>query len=259
MANKGFVYILTNRSIPGLVKIGSTNKSPQVRAQELSTTGVPSPFVVYASFEIEGNLSRAENSIHEHLEKFRHSSNREFFKIDPERAKNILSKFFNKKTTDEEHFENWKSQKEKDLCDAIDSVNKIYNQALRFFEFYCEKIQFFNSNAEILNLNRPNLLSQFFGNFSKSNKVREWCNNYNVWITTITQLESDIRRKCEEWKNEITKIDRKFNHGWRHSSYMDRNIKIHEQHVDTREALKTIQKIENLKISYVPPPDLINY
>ena len=39
------VYVLTNPAMPGIVKIGKTNRDdPQVRMNELYTTGVPLPF-----------------------------------------------------------------------------------------------------------------------------------------------------------------------------------------------------------------------
>ena len=43
----GWVYVLTNPAMPGLVKIGLTSRNPQVRAAELTqATGVPAPFVI---------------------------------------------------------------------------------------------------------------------------------------------------------------------------------------------------------------------
>ena len=41
---EGWVYILTNEAMPGLVKIGYTMNDPAIRAEELSSdTGVPLP------------------------------------------------------------------------------------------------------------------------------------------------------------------------------------------------------------------------
>jgi hypothetical protein len=37
----GYIYVLENETIPGLVKIGSTERNPEDRAKELMTTGVP--------------------------------------------------------------------------------------------------------------------------------------------------------------------------------------------------------------------------
>jgi len=43
---KGWVYVISNKSMPGLVKIGFTMKDPELRASELNGTGVPTPYVV---------------------------------------------------------------------------------------------------------------------------------------------------------------------------------------------------------------------
>ena len=37
----GYVYILTNPSMPGLVKVGKTTNTPNQRMSELHSTGVP--------------------------------------------------------------------------------------------------------------------------------------------------------------------------------------------------------------------------
>ena len=40
----GYVYILSNPAMPGLLKIGYTERDVQERVKELSNTGIPSPF-----------------------------------------------------------------------------------------------------------------------------------------------------------------------------------------------------------------------
>lgn len=46
--NHGLVYVLSNRVMPGLVKIGMTTRSEiDARLRELYTTGVPVPFDIY--------------------------------------------------------------------------------------------------------------------------------------------------------------------------------------------------------------------
>jgi hypothetical protein len=81
----GFVYVLTNKAMPGLVKIGFSTRSPEERAVELSTTGVPFPFVVAFSAEVE-NAVEAEAATHLALTEHRVSSAREFFRISVESA-----------------------------------------------------------------------------------------------------------------------------------------------------------------------------
>jgi len=77
----GFVYILSNTSMKDLVKIGSTTRHPSLRAKELSkVSGVPSPFVVEAFYEVTDRV-KAENAVQRALKDVRESPEREFFQI----------------------------------------------------------------------------------------------------------------------------------------------------------------------------------
>ena len=42
----GFIYVLTNESMPNLLKVGLTSHLPEDRAKQLFNTAIPSPFVV---------------------------------------------------------------------------------------------------------------------------------------------------------------------------------------------------------------------
>jgi len=44
---KGWVYVTSNSELPGLVKVGFSTKVPSVRAEELSSTGLPEPHGVF--------------------------------------------------------------------------------------------------------------------------------------------------------------------------------------------------------------------
>lgn len=85
----GYVYVLVNSSFPDLVKIGKTTKDPAVRARELRLTGVPTPFVVAYSVYVS-DCGALEKSIHDELDKLRHSGDREFFTIDAKSAIDTL-------------------------------------------------------------------------------------------------------------------------------------------------------------------------
>lgn len=79
MSNQGFVYVLSNESMPDLIKIGCTERAPQARADQLSRhTGVPTPFRVlcYAEFD---NFQAAERQMHERCRVHRVNGGREFF------------------------------------------------------------------------------------------------------------------------------------------------------------------------------------
>lgn len=78
----GYLYVLVNSSLPGLVKVGKTTRDPTDRAQELSNaTGVPTPFVL-AFDSYFADCDAAEQYVHTELEirGLRESKNREFFR-----------------------------------------------------------------------------------------------------------------------------------------------------------------------------------
>ena len=78
---KGYIYILSNPAMPGLLKIGFTDRTPDERAAELSaSTGVPLPFKVAYSLEVD-SAQRLEAQIHRTLFKQRLNDKREFFNI----------------------------------------------------------------------------------------------------------------------------------------------------------------------------------
>jgi T5orf172 domain len=43
---RGWVYVITNETMPGVVKVGHTLKDPDLRASELSHTGSAGPYLV---------------------------------------------------------------------------------------------------------------------------------------------------------------------------------------------------------------------
>lgn len=75
-----YVYVLSNKAIPNLYKIGWTSGLPEDRAQELSTTGVPHPYKVEYSKKFK-NADKIEKQCHDHFKKNRVANNREFFEV----------------------------------------------------------------------------------------------------------------------------------------------------------------------------------
>ena len=75
---RGWVYVLSNPAMPGILKIGFSTKDPIVRAAELEGTGVPAPFVVeYDALVFEPRA--VEQATHERLSA--HRTNKEFFQV----------------------------------------------------------------------------------------------------------------------------------------------------------------------------------
>ncbi len=84
----GYIYCLTNSTIPGLVKIGKTSRQPELRAAEISgSTGVPKPFKIEWSRKVR-NMDKAEADLHAVLSEKRLSKRREFFRCTPKQAFN---------------------------------------------------------------------------------------------------------------------------------------------------------------------------
>ena len=92
----GYVYVMINPSLEGMVKIGKTTRDPNERVKELSSaTGVPTPFILiyYKKFN---NCHLAEEMIHQLLQEqgYRVSDNREFFKMSPTDAIRVIQDYY---------------------------------------------------------------------------------------------------------------------------------------------------------------------
>lgn len=94
LTNEGtfYIYVLSNMSMPGLLKIGYTRKLPEIRAQELfNATGVAHPFKVEWVFRCnDGDI--LEKEIHNALNHVRLTNNREFFNISLDEAIHTIKK-----------------------------------------------------------------------------------------------------------------------------------------------------------------------
>jgi hypothetical protein len=125
MANAGHVYILLNPSHK-LLKIGKTTKTPDERAAELSSTGVPAPFMVAYSEKVS-DCDLAETRIHAELAAFRVNGDREFFSASLKDAIKVVSKvaesFLIETVTAENMREAWQqyslSPSDQKICDAV--------------------------------------------------------------------------------------------------------------------------------------------
>jgi len=85
MKSRGFIYVLANSAMPGLLKVGKTHRTTAERAEELSSsTGVPTPFIVIYERQFE-DCDSAEAYVHTVLAQkgLKESDNREFFRASP--------------------------------------------------------------------------------------------------------------------------------------------------------------------------------
>ena len=89
---QGYIYCLSNVSMPGLVKIGMTTKSPEERADGLFTTGVPTPFTIEFA-KLVKEPRKKEKILHSHIETVcgeRVNGSREFFRVDPQLVRTLF-------------------------------------------------------------------------------------------------------------------------------------------------------------------------
>ena len=89
--SKGYIYIMTNPALKGMVKIGYAT-DVEIRRQQLSTTALPYEYEIYATYETFGNLE--DKKLHRLIDNLnpdlRVSKNREFFVLSPEEAYELL-------------------------------------------------------------------------------------------------------------------------------------------------------------------------
>jgi hypothetical protein len=80
---KGWVYVITNKAMPGLIKVGYSTRDPEVRAAELNHTGAPHPYMVAYEVLVD-NPRQIEKTAHTHLKPYKEG--KEWFRCTPEEA-----------------------------------------------------------------------------------------------------------------------------------------------------------------------------
>ncbi len=80
---KGWVYVISNRAMPGLVKVGFSTKDPELRASDLNHTGSPHPYLVEYELLIE-EPRNIEQRVHSELSHVKEA--KEWFRCTAEQA-----------------------------------------------------------------------------------------------------------------------------------------------------------------------------
>ena len=155
MVTRGWVYCLSNPSFPHLLKIGQTKTTPQQRATQLYTTGVPTPFKVELAKYVNGH-EKKEKTIHRLLEKFsiRINAKREFFEIKLEEVKEVFDLLdgedFSKEILEKVKKEVYVERVELNLINHLIDGQKIRHQTEKkylegIYNIKMDKISFGNS------------------------------------------------------------------------------------------------------------------
>ena len=94
-----YVYVLVNKSVPNMVKIGMTTTTPDQRARQISAaTGVATPWISVFSYACYRS-DLLEEDIHLHLREHRVNHKREMFAIDSHTAQRVIEELGYKYST----------------------------------------------------------------------------------------------------------------------------------------------------------------
>jgi hypothetical protein len=140
MSEKGIVYIVTNKAMPNLIKIGITQNNIKSRLNSLSNTSVPYPFDCEYACEID-DYETVEKILHTAFQDFRVNPNREFFEMDKSRVIPLLEHFCIRDITDEidteinESFEEMSNEKEnKELTNTQKIRLEFWNELKKYIK-----------------------------------------------------------------------------------------------------------------------------
>ena len=85
-----YVYVLVNKSVPNMIKIGMTTNTPTQRANEISrATGVATPWIPIFEYRCyRSDLLEAE--VHDYFATHRVNHKREMFEVDSHTAQRVI-------------------------------------------------------------------------------------------------------------------------------------------------------------------------
>ncbi len=93
LEGRGFVYVLSNRENPEMLKIGYTNRDPLTRAREINAaTGMVIPLGVSGVWMVH-DAQRVESDVHALLVGYRVRKDREFFNMPFAEAARVIEKY----------------------------------------------------------------------------------------------------------------------------------------------------------------------
>lgn len=91
--DKNYLYILSRREEPDILKIGMTTRNVQKRVNEInSATGVLYPLSARRVFKVK-NCQMVEKEVHDLLAQYRIRADREFFKIEYSKACSLIEDY----------------------------------------------------------------------------------------------------------------------------------------------------------------------
>ncbi len=139
----GYLYILSNASMPGLYKIGCTSRSPEERRRELSkATGIPIDFEI--EYEIYStNMEAVEKEVHLKLASYR--IGKEFFKVQLQVAVEILRKKVEEYRLEEARTSGFNEIY--DVYEAIEILGKLKNKYPQMIRWEIKSVRVYQTRT----------------------------------------------------------------------------------------------------------------
>lgn len=126
---KGWVYVISNKAMPGILKVGYTMKDPQLRANELYHTGAPHQYEVDYEALVD-NPYNVEQSAH--LTLIKSQEGKEWFRCSLEEAISAIRKnaqtmhLENLKRFDREQIENAINEKKRAQAELQEKLDQFH-------------------------------------------------------------------------------------------------------------------------------------
>ena len=192
--------------MPGLIKLGavhSNDRTVQDRVNELFTTGVPEEFKIEFFAEVSDSRS-TEKQIHTLLENYRNTSSREFFRIDADQAKDIITNAISDiEWSDKESVSSNKYISKRPYDRLSDLYTVVSDNLYKFVDSM--KVHNYYESHSWKNEDTCNMLLQRLGYISESlERMKE--NNLNGIKSPYTQIDNLYMKK--ELKSIHEDVDR---------------------------------------------------
>ncbi len=165
----GYIYILTNDSYKGLIKIGSTTLGAQERAKQLSSnTAVPTPFRVAYEVYVDDYLN-FEKELHEKLCEFRVNPNREFFNYPLNKAIKLIDSL--------KDFDKYQNE---DKFEAIEILPQILQRYGENIDNQISSMRIFQNNDRV------------YFEFTKDEYISEYLKNQYITRVDLAFIIEDV-------------------------------------------------------------------
>lgn len=85
----GYLYCFSNQAMPGILKVGMTEQTPDMSLFEANCSVIPMPYKIEFAKKVL-NSKKKETTLHNLLSKYKEKINDNFFRVSPEEVKEFV-------------------------------------------------------------------------------------------------------------------------------------------------------------------------